>query len=590
MKACLNRILQVSVLIFIFILTGCGGGGSSGDGDNSALYEGIPNPDAHSGVNFQESGLYSLTSSGKTKGRIGKAAVVEYGENFSFDNSNGDWAFGLDKQALTAKLGENTINSYEAGLNNFIDDIISHPTVLTKLNDAVNSFPLFTGVHTFTESDFSGKAQLRSISVADGAYDANGTPKSLIRVGLAIPAVFTDNNSSAMSACSTEIAEVMSADSDGTFVQPANAVWTYGVDINLIFVIDDQSALHTAKVEDNNITEAEVDQWANDFGLIVWFLNNLENHNIPSFDVNFSVRSDTELTESVGRVQGQAKGNENATCLMAVDSVMPEASLTIPAITDTAHLNTDYEYYVHKYSADLDMLTAGNEYGSSCLNDKDGNMITIGDVTSCAAGNGGYTLLSDGRSKDSPITVISPYAPRQDYAEVRLTKGFCNSSPWNKMRTGRFGRGIIISLTEWAVHGQVADYWNIHWYQRPGAAAVQTAISEAATIAKLAAKLAIGGTWLDIIAAGAEQDYNLVKKLNISIAGYQIGSSNSSKFSDFLTLLLMYGTTSMEAKKYAQNLAAKQTITALAQVAQTQATGWQDFYSGSHWACGFQFK
>ncbi|WP_303852711.1 hypothetical protein [Seleniivibrio woodruffii] len=580
-----------ALMLFIFALYGCSEGSSSDTGQN--VYSSIPSPDEHSGVSFHSAGLYSLSDSGKAKGRLGKDTVSDYSENMEYENSDADWSFSLDKPAMNVLMGEQAALTYENSINTFLGDIADHPSVLEKLNAAVKSFPLFSDTQSIVKSDISGNAQFKSISVADGVYTGDGTPKSLIRLTVVIPELFSDNNSAVASDCSAEVAQVMSDDSTNTYTQPADTVWTYGLDIVVTFLIDDQQFAHT-DVDEDSVTQTEQEQWANDFGLLVWFLNNLNSHSIPSYDIVFSVNPGDELTASLGRIQGQAKTNENAACLMALDSAMPEPSLVIPNITGTEYLDTDYEYYSHKYSAELDNLSAGNEFGASCLHDADGNIISVGDDSTCAAGSGVYSFTEKGKTKDGDVSlgVISPYENHPDGTVTgKTTKGFCNSSPWTYLRTPRFGRGIRLALTEWAIHGQIADHWNIHWYQKPGKALAQSAISDAAYLIKVVAQeTLVGGSWWGFAFTSAGQAYKYASKFNISIAGYRIGGDTDSRLGDLIVALIRYGTLTTSVKEYATSIGISETVEGVAQMFQTEVTGWQDYYSGSHKVCGYKFN
>jgi len=577
--------IAASAMLFSLILGGCGDGSSSSSSENHEVYSALPEPEEHSGVNFHSAGLYSLSNSGKSKGRLGKAEVSEYSAEASHDNSEGEWAFGLDKQALTATLGANTVAVYEHNINEFVSDVVSHQSVLDELNDIVGSFPMFTDAHVFTAADIRDRVQLTSVSVADGVYTSDGNARSLIRLNLSIPAIFTKDNSQAVSACSDEIQTLMS----DTFVQPANAEWSYGLNIVLTFITDNRETVHLYETEDG-ISDVELMQVADDFGLILWFLQNLTNHDIPSYDIVFSLSASESLSGTLGEIQGLAKETEDAMCQMALDSVIPEASLIIPHVTSASFLDGDYEYYTHRYSEDLDNLSAGNEFGSSCLHDGEGNIISMGDDSTCSSGSGTYLITASAKSKDG-TAVLSVRTPYEKRVDERSTKGFCNSSPWNQLRTPRFGRGIRLSLTEWAIHGQVADYWNIHWYQRPGSALAQSAISDAAYLVKIVAQQTlVGGSWWGFAASSASLAYKYASKFDISIAGYRMGGTTNSRMGDLIVALIRFATISDSVKKYAQSIAISQTVEGVAQIIQTQATGWQDYYSGSHKVCGYQFN
>lgn len=581
----MRYLVAVSAIFFSIILSGCGDGSSSSSSQNNEVYSALPEPEEHYGVDFHPAGLFSLSDSGKSKGRIGKAEVSEYSAGTSHDNSEGNWAFGLDKEALTATLGSDAVEGYEKNINGFVSDVVSHPSVIQKLNDVMTSFPMFTGAHVFTAADIDNRVQLTSVSVADGVYTSTGDVKSLIRLNLSVPAIFTKDNSAAVSACSDEIQTLLSEN----FVQPANAEWSYGLNIVLTFITDNRESTHLYETE-HSITDAEMSQVADDFGLILWFLQNLANHDIPSYDIVFSLTPSKSLSDSLGDIQGLAKETENAECQMAIDSVMPEASLIIPLVTSSAALDGDYEYYTHRYSEDLDNLSAGSEYGSSCLHDGDGNIISMGDDSTCSSGSGTYLFSTSGKSKDG-TTILSVRTPYEKKVDTRTTKGFCNSSPWNQLRTPRFGRGIRLSLTEWAIHGQVADHWNIHWYQRPGAALTQSAISDAAYLVKIVAQQTlVGGSWWGFAASSASLAYKYASKFDISIAGHKMGGDTNSRMGDLIVALIRFATLSDSVKKYAQSIAISQTVEGVAQIIQTQATGWQDYYSGSHKVCGYQFN
>lgn len=609
----MNILSKTTLFVCLFLvgnmLVGCGDNSTV---QNTEVYKSLPPPTTSTGTEFKDSGSISLTASALNSGTIGTTGVSEYNSYAERDNQSG-WAFGLDRTALKEKLGENDVIRYETGVKTFLKNIFTHQSVLNKLDEAVNSYPMFKNHQDITSLTSLDNVQISALSVADGIVMPDSSTKSAITLKVLLPFVLPVDNSRNLSSCSNVVSELYASNTDGSFIAPADATWSYVISVTLVFFIDDRSALHTnalSTLDQDTVTSAETAAVADDFGLMVWFLNNINTANIPSFDAIFTFKaSDALMASTLGPINGQAKTDDDTSCLMNVDAMTPEASLMIPNITGVNYLNGDYEYYIHKYSEDLDLLTAGAEYGASCLYDKDGNIVTVDGNSSCATATGTYDIVSKGKSKDGKAIygVITPYqkiagvtgdtTDSEDITDglaaynAKTTSGICNSSPWSHLRTGRFGRGIRLAVSEWAVHGQVADYWNIHWYQRADSAAEQSLISDAAYLFKLVAQTALNdGSWWGYAFASAGLAYKYASKFDISIAGHRMGGKTNSGIGDFIVAIIRYGTLTTSVKGYLQSIGISETVDGMAQIIQTQVTGWQDYYSGSHKVCGFKFK
>ncbi|QAR32418.1 hypothetical protein EP073_03085 [Geovibrio thiophilus] len=600
--------------IFIFfimmmpvLITGCGSGPGSSDGGES-VYSMLPEPETGNTASLSSSGLFNITQTSLLSGQIGGSPLSDYASYAARDNMAG-WAFGLDRDALEATLGESVASGYENSIAEFIDEIFTHPSVTAKLHAAVENFPLFSGVNDIASLSTLHSVRLKSVSVADGVYTESGAQKSVITLNFILPFELTSQNPD-LSACSDAITEIETNDNLSEFISPVNTEWSYEISASLVFFADDLSGQHDEALLTKNsdiLGEEEEAAAARNFGQIIWFLENLNSHQIPSYDAMFVFSASNSLISStLGKIHGTAKGNEDVGCLMAVDALMPEAALIIPNITDESYLDTDYEYYTHTYNDDLDGVTDGDEHGAACLHDKDGKIVIIDGESSCATATGTYDLSDNLSAAGSSVlsgmtaerSVRTPYQKivqgaehSHDDVSVRSTSGICNKSPWSHLRTPRFGRGIRLAVSEWAVHGQVADHWNIHWYQRPGSALAQSAISDAAYLIKLIAQdTLVGGSWWGFAFASAGQAYKYASKFNISVAGHKMGGDTNSRIGDLIVALIRYGTMASSVKQYLTSIGISETVDGIAQMIQTQATGWQDYYSGSHKVCGYQFN
>jgi hypothetical protein len=598
----------IAFLICLQILiAGCGSGSGSSKGEKS-VYSMLPEPETGHTATFSSSGLFNLTQTSLLSGQIGDSPLSDYASYAARDNMAG-WAFGLDREALKETLGESAAARYENSITEFIDEIFTHPSVTAKLHQAVGNFPLFSGVNDIASLNTLHSVEFKSISVADGVYTETGVQKSVITLNIILPFELTSQNPD-LSACSDTVTEIEADDSFSEFINPAAAEWDYAISASLVFFVDDLSNSHAGALLTKNsdtVSEEEEKAVARNFGLIIWFLENLNSHQIPSYDAKFVFGASGNLVSStLGRIHGTAKMNEDVDCLMAVDALMPEAALIIPNITGGGYLDTDYEYYTHTYNDDLDGANEGDEHGAACLHDKDGKIVLVDGESSCATATGTYDLSDNLSSAGSSAlsgttaarTVRTPYQKitmedlhSHDDTSVRATSGICNKSPWSSLRTPRFGRGIRLAVSEWAVHGQVADHWNIHWYQRPGSALAQSAISDAAYLIKLIAQeTLVGGSWWGFAFATAGQAYKYASKFNISIAGHKIGGDTNSRIGDLIVAVIRYGTTATSVKQYLTSIGVSETVDGVAQMIQTQTTGWQDYYSGSHKVCGYQFN
>ena len=69
-----------------------------------------------------------------------------------------------------------------------------------------------------------------------------------------------------------------------------------------------------------------------------------------------------------------------------------------------------------------------------------------------------------------------------------------------------------------------------------------------------------------------------------------MGGDTNSRIGDLIVAVIRYGTLASSVKEYLKSIAVSETVDGIAQMFQTQVTGWQDYYSGSHWVCDYQFN
>ena len=312
-----------------------------------------------------------------------------------------------------------------------------------------------------------------------------------------------------------------------------------------------------------------------------------------------------------------ARAEGDADCLRDVDAweatpSMLHAELAPAQLQGLAPPNLMLQTYSPAMDA-ADGVTG--EFGTTCLHNSAGQVLQVGDALACTTASGPLELEPLPQAGAAPGTpqafsVVSPY---QRIALRAATGGQCATSTgnlegglnhvrigdfyWNCTNskyagcTGRFGRGNRICMSEWIVHNQVGDYWNIHWYQHAWKASEQRLIKTGAYAVRAAISFYLGGrSWVGPLLEMLTFAGDVIDKAsNTKIAGYSLSGAKAvgGVVKEVATHFKDIG---KDVKNAGLGFAFDMAVDMFAQIAQVQATGWQDYSHDSHCVCGFQFN
>ncbi|MPM78484.1 hypothetical protein SDC9_125495 [bioreactor metagenome] len=157
--------------------------------------------------------------------------------------------------------------------------------------------------------------------------------------------------------------------------------------------------------------------------------------------------------------------------------------------------------------------------------------------------------------------------------------------------TGRFGRGIRICMSEWLVHNQVGDYWNIRWYNNAWKASTQSVIKAGGYVIRAAISYYLGGrAWSGAVLELLDYAGGVIDSVsNTKIAGHSITGLKSAG-AVILEFQKNFKNLGKDLKQAGIGFAFDMAVDMAAQMVQVQVTGWQDYSDGSHKACDFRFK
>lgn len=300
-------------------------------------------------------------------------------------------------------------------------------------------------------------------------------------------------------------------------------------------------------------------------------------------------------------VAGLAQSESNAECLREVDGWLATPGLLHPQLS-AAHRagQAAFGFLEQAHNTEIDTTDETDDPGITCLHDANGSPMLVNAELACHTPSGAIDIESQektsaGEAVRGKVRFVTPYArmAKKDSKLERYGRGSvtCSSHPWSSMCTRRFGRGIRLCLSEWTIHNQVGDYWNIHWYQSASRSAKQSAISAAAYIARGLVHYYLGGGEVlpAIISEGSSYAAHIANHLTKKkIAGHSIKWGGSA-----LNALLGYAVGSPSVVDNAgivKGFVATKLIDGLAQMAQVHATGWQDYSHHSHCKCHFKFS
>ena len=590
----------------------------------------IPDPAAPRSLQFAHSRHYGLTAS-PTAALLTSVPTVRMEAQATTLKGTADapvWSFGLGRDDLAVKLGNSTITQAETGLAAYYSRLLGQTDTQNALRTMVQSYPQWTAVDTRSASNTKG-LRIDSISLSSGERsdeDSNGSHESaqtVVTVTMTLPTMQLPTPGNPLPGCSRLLADTDGvasyvAQSNTVFVPPGTAQWNYQVGLTAHFYVADQALLHAGVMEPGKgyLTKTHVATAAENLALFSQLIGNIQTLDIPSSDLMVSFAPTRELSrQTLGLISGMARAASDADCLRDVDAWFANPSLIHAGLTP-AHLQgmAPSNAMLQTYSAAMDAADGvTGEYGTTCLHNSAGQVLQVGDTLACATSSGALELeplASAAAGAPQAFSVVTPY---QRIALRAAAAGQCAATTeslvqginhvgignfmWNCTNseyaacTGRFGRGNRICMSEWVVHNQVGDYWNIHWYQDGWKASEQFAIKRAAYVLRAAVSYYVGGrSWagpvLEMMTYAADVIDNAQ---DTKIAGRGVKGIAVSLFviKEFKTKFANLGA---DLKKAGIQFAFDAVVDMGAQIAEVEATGWQDYSNGSHCVCKFQFS
>lgn len=590
----------------------------------------IPDPAAPRSLQFTHSRHYALRAS-STAALATPVPTVRMEAQATTLKGTADapvWSFGLGRDDLAVKLGNSTVTQAETGLAAYYSRLLGQTDTQNALRTMVQSYPQWTAVDTRSASNTQG-LRIDSISLSSGERsdeDSNGSHESaqtVVTVTMTLPAMQLPTPGNPLPGCSRLLADTDGvasyvAQSNAVFVPPGTAQWNYQVGLTAHFYVADQALLHAGVMEPGKgyLTKKHVATAAENLALFSQLIGNIQTLVIPSSDLMVSFAPTRELSrQTLGLISGMARAASDADCLRDVDAWFANPSLIHAGLTP-AHLQgmAPSNAMLQTYSAAMDAADGvTGEYGTTCLHNSAGQVLQVGDTLACATSSGALELeplASAAAGAPQGFSVVTPY---QRIALRAAAAGQCAANTeslvqginhvgignfmWNCTNseyaacTGRFGRGNRICMSEWVVHNQVGDYWNIHWYQDGWKSGKQTAIKAGAYALRAVVSYYVGGRkWVGPILEIMSWAANVIDNAsNTKIAGYSLTflKTTGAVIHEFNTNFKDLGP---DLKKAGIQFAFDAVVDMGAQIAEVEVTGWQDYSNGSHCVCHFQFS
>lgn len=592
----------------------------------------IPDPAAPRSLQFTHSRHYALRAS-STAALLTSVPTVRMEALATTLKGTADapvWSFGLGRDDLAVKLGDNTIAQAEAGLTAYYSRLLGQTDTQNALRTMVQSYPQWAAVDTRSASNLQG-LRIDAISLSSGERsdeDGDGSHESaqtLVTVRMTLPTLRLPAPTNPLPGCSRLLADTegvarYATESDAVFVPPGAAQWNYQIGLAAHFYVDNLALLHADVIEPGKgyLTQAQAATAADNLALFSQLIGNIQTLNIPSSDLLVSFVPAPELAQqTLGLISGMARAADDADCLRDVDAweatpSMLHAGLTPEQLQGLAPPTV----MLQTYSPAMDAADGvSGEFGTTCLHNSAGQVLQVGESLACTTASGPLELEPLPQSGAAPGTpqafsVVSPYqritlraaAGGQCAASTGNLEGGLNHVRigdfyWNCTNTqyagctGRFGRGNRICMSEWIVHNQVGDYWNIHWYQHAWKASEQRIIKTGAYAVRAAISFYLGGrSWVGPLLESLDYAADVIDKAsNTRIAGYSLTSAKAAGFviREVATKFKNFG---KNLKDAGIGFAFDRAVDMFAQIAQVQATGWQDYSYDSHCVCGFQFN
>ncbi|MFH7321277.1 hypothetical protein ACHHRT_11805 [Desulfurivibrio sp. D14AmB] len=586
----------------------------------------VPDPIPASNLQFSESKHYALHDSALAADLTAVPAVrLEPAATLKNEPGNPTWSFGLGREELAAKLGSAAMIQAEQNLAAYYAGLFGHSDTDSALREAVQRFPHWAGVDTDSAQDL-GQLRIESVALVSGAATDDNqdgefeTPQTLVTVIMSLPAI-TITPSDPLPGCAPLLADtaaiIQYAEDFGlSFIAPGAAQWQYQLKLAAHFYLADRAEEHAGLIDPAKgyLTTDQVLAAARNLGFFSHLLTNIQTLDIPSSDLMVSFSAAPALRQqTIGIIAGMARNENDVECLLAVDAWDAEPAIIHPGLSSAQLQGAEPPaFLLHTYNPAFDAAVGiAGETGISCLHDAAGNIVQVADNLACAASSGPVTFEAAGPAIALFLGSAQGYQAVTPYQRIQRriaaeTMGFdgvlqpmhvhvgnftwtCTNS--HAVCSGRFGRGNRVCLSEWVIHNQVGDYWNIHWYQSAGKAATQTAIKAGAYVVRAVVSYYVGGrAWsgplLEMLTyAGDVIDH----ALNTKIAGHSIGGAKvvGAVVYEGVTKLKTIGP---DLKAAGIMFAFDKVVDMAAQIGEVQAVGWQDYSHGSHCACGFQFR
>ncbi|HYG68079.1 MAG TPA: hypothetical protein VD838_10485, partial [Anaeromyxobacteraceae bacterium] len=521
------------------------------------------------------------------------------------------WSFGTDEEGLRAALGDEVVDAGAARLADAYRGFLGSDALRDAIADLLAAHPTLSALDPAGAWDLEG-LRIASMSLTDGMWadtDADGTlesSRSALTVRMTLPSFPVATPAAPFPGCGTLLgdgsaAAAVAADAGRTWVEPADASWRWRLTLVAHLALADLAPVHDALWDPTDYpSQGERDAAAHDLGLFAGFLADPA-AGLPGSDLVVAVEPDPELAAgTLHVVSALARTAADAECLREVDGWLAEVALIQPSLTAAQLSGAAPEgHLLQAHPALLDAADGVEDPGLSCLHDAAGNPLQVASEPACATASGSVEVLQPDAA--GPAMLVTPYLRLSaSLPEAEALGSFeiapCTEEPWSSMCTGRFGRGIRLCLGEWAIRSQVGDYWNIHWYQSPGKAAAQTAIKAAGYVLRAVAYVYMGTgetKFLAKLAAAKEGPAyasdvatNLTGK---SVAGYSIKFAGKHFYDMLLAAYLKSGVVTKEPNVVA-SFAVDKVVDGLAQMAEVEAVGWQDYSSDSHCRCHFEYR
>lgn len=524
------------------------------------------------------------------------------------DDARSTWRFGTGEDGLRAALGSAAVDAGRARLAEAYRGYVGSAELRAALVGLLENHPVLSALAPALRLDLD-EVQIASMSLHEGLWsdqDGDGSlevPGSALTVVMTLPAFQVPTPAAPFPACAALVGDgtapaELAGDSEITWVAPADASWRYRVKLVAHFGLADLSAVHGELWEPTDYpSQGARDAAEYDLGIFAGFLADPP-AGLPGSDLIVSVEPDPEFADpTLHVISALARTAGDAECLRELDGWLASVAVLQPALAEDQ--TTPVGHLVQAYPPGIDAGDGVLDPGLSCLHDSAGNPLAVDGEPACATASGPIEVIAGPTAGTAqlvtPYTRLTASLPGIAPA-VSLEIASCTSWPWDTMCTKRFGRGIRLCLAEWAIRSQVGDYWNIHLWQDAGKSAMQSAIKAGAYVLRGAIYVYMGsGETKFLVRLAAEKEgvaYAADVATNFTgkkVAGQSIKTARGGVY-DLLVQAYKNSGVVTKTQPVAAGFVIDKVIDGLAQMAEVQATGWQDYSSDSHCKCGFEYR